>query len=150
MAHLQHESIVQVYSESVEPNSDTRLFCMQYVPGCTFQKILERFQSTCSRSASRAKAIYLVKSYIAGMKSIGNALAKSDPSEFTGEHLIAAVNKRRSGKTQLNDEGIAVRELLIRKTYSEAVCRIGARLAEALAHAHHIGMLHRDIKAANV
>ena len=119
MAHLQHESIVQVYSETVEPNSDTRLLCMQYVPGCTLQDVVE-------------------------------ILATSNLDELTGEHLVAAINTRRSGKTLWDDEGIAVRELLSRSTYPEAVCWIGARLAEALAHAHHKGVLHRDIKAANV
>jgi eukaryotic-like serine/threonine-protein kinase len=32
----------------------------------------------------------------------------------------------------------------------EQLIRIGARLADALAHAHHLGIIHRDLKPANV
>jgi serine/threonine protein kinase len=44
----------------------------------------------------------------------------------------------------------AVRDLLLRSTYVEAVLWLGARLADGLAHAHERGILHRDLKPANV
>ncbi len=39
---------------------------------------------------------------------------------------------------------------LQRASWPEAVCWIGARLASALAYAHQRGVLHRDVKPANV
>jgi hypothetical protein len=42
------------------------------------------------------------------------------------------------------------REALGRADWIQAVCWIGARLAEALAHAHAQGVLHCDIKAGNI
>jgi hypothetical protein len=40
MASLEHDHIVQVFSETVEPSQNLRLICMQYVPGTTLGKVL--------------------------------------------------------------------------------------------------------------
>lgn len=41
LASLEHEHIVQVFSESVVPDRNLRLLCMQYVPGATLQDVME-------------------------------------------------------------------------------------------------------------
>ncbi len=40
MASLEHDNIVQVFSELVLPQHDARLLCMQYVPGTTLGKVI--------------------------------------------------------------------------------------------------------------
>ena len=40
MAHLQHESIVSVFSVTVDKEQSLQTICMQYVPGCTLEKAL--------------------------------------------------------------------------------------------------------------
>lgn len=41
MAHLEHDNIVKVYSQTVDPKKDIRLICMQYVAGTTLETIFK-------------------------------------------------------------------------------------------------------------
>jgi eukaryotic-like serine/threonine-protein kinase len=45
MASLEHAYIVQVFSESVDPEQGYRLLCMQYVPGTTLERIIRRLDA---------------------------------------------------------------------------------------------------------
>ena len=40
MASLEHESIVRVFSETVDSETDQRLLCMQYVAGTTLERVI--------------------------------------------------------------------------------------------------------------
>ena len=42
MAHLEHDNIVKIYSETLDGQKNVRLACMQYVPGTTLEKVLEK------------------------------------------------------------------------------------------------------------
>lgn len=60
MAQLEHEHIVQVFSETVDLAGIRRLLCMQYVPGPTLQQVLQRLSTTEPADWSGATLLAIV------------------------------------------------------------------------------------------
>jgi serine/threonine protein kinase len=119
LASLEHDHIVQVFSEVVLPDRDLRVLCMQYVPGLTLARVIR-------------------------------ALRQRDPRRWSGRAILEILDALSTEPAALDPAALHDRELLDGCDFWQAVCWIGARLAEALAYAHRQGVLHRDIKPANI
>jgi serine/threonine protein kinase/Tfp pilus assembly protein PilF len=149
LARLQHTNIVPIYSaHRVTP---FHAVCMPFFGVTTLAHLLHRFRGGSSVPATGRQLIDTLRVLSAetdlpslGSRTGGTGPQSHGPAANPAEEVAASV-----ARGPLVRPGGAL-DALRTGTYPDAVCWIGARLADGLEHAHAHGILHNDLKPANV
>jgi serine/threonine protein kinase len=152
LAQLQHTNVVPIYS--IHRATPLLAVCMPYFGSTTLADVLDELVRRDSLPESGRDLVELLTTCRESPAHQQPAPWLTDPQLIANGNELsrdgAGANKTASFRHAAGSRTTSILEMLKRLSHVHAILWIASRVAEGLAHAHERGILHLDLKPANI